>query len=269
MWRLNAVRHKVGRRGSSLEELKFKRREHEKVLRQARKDRQLVSKRLLLTEDDEVEDRTMDTESSDQVVELFRKVQRGGEERGLHLSTLRKTLRNPSAHLLFIKQENSIQTLVGHLSGSHAQCRLEAVRCLHELSHSPHPGVGEACLPATPYLLTYLSGQSAKFTELCLYTLGNLCPDSDAVREKLLAQGIIPALTSCIQIQRPSLAVVEAVGFTLSQLLQAKDAAEKIVPLVLASGLVSQLLSVLTPDPQFGLSPAIECGWCLHYLICR
>lgn len=54
--------------------------------------------------------------------------------------------------------------LVGLLSGSNATCRLQAARCLHELSHSPHTNVAPACLPATPYLLTYLSGQSTKFT---------------------------------------------------------------------------------------------------------
>lgn len=54
--------------------------------------------------------------------------------------------------------------LVGLLTGPNAQCRLQAVRCLHELSHSPHTNVAPACLPATPYLLTYLSGQSTKFT---------------------------------------------------------------------------------------------------------
>lgn len=207
--------------------------------------------------------------------------------------------------------------LVGLLTGSNAQCRLQAVRCLHELSHSSHTNVAPACLPATPYLLTYLSGPSTKFTvshhavqavcdivwptmqktfdflivrniictqELCLYTLGNMCPDSDVVREKLLAQGIIPALASCIEVnyegslstlisllywqfvellqlnpnllkhpihretgvwllhvfvtcycvfvqnQRHTLAVVEAAAFTLSQLLQARDAPEKIIP---------------------------------------
>lgn len=157
--------------------------------------------------------------------------------------------------------------LVGLLTGSDATCRLQAVRCLHELSHSPHTSVASACLPASPYLLTYLSGQSTKFTELCLYTLGNLCPDS-IVKEKLLAQGIVPALASCLENQRHNLAVVEAVGFTLSQLLQANDAAEKIIPMVLASSLPSHLLSVLTPDPKFGLGPAIECAWCIHYLTC-
>lgn len=157
--------------------------------------------------------------------------------------------------------------LVGLLTGSSAACRLQAARCLHQLSHSPHSSVSPACLPSTPYLLTYLSGQSIKFTELCLYTLGNLCTD-DVVKEKLLAQGIIPALASCIENQRHNLAVVEAAAFTLSQLLQAEDAAEKIIPGVLASSLPSHLLSVLTPDPQFGLAPAIECAWCLHYLSC-
>lgn len=54
--------------------------------------------------------------------------------------------------------------LVGLLTGTNAQSRLHAVQCLHELSNSPHPSVTPACLPATPYLLTYLSGQSTKFT---------------------------------------------------------------------------------------------------------
>ncbi|XP_056143892.1 transmembrane and coiled-coil domain-containing protein 6 [Lampris incognitus] len=268
MWRLNTVRHKSVRQGRDLESLKLKRREHEKVLRQARRDRQLVSKRLLLNEDEEEEEGCMDTGSGDEVVELFHKLKLSGEEKEAHLKALSKALRNPSAQLTFIKQENSIHFLVGLLSGSNAQCRLKAVQCFHELSHSHHPNIAPACLPATPYLLTYLSGQSTKFTELCLYTLGNLCPDSDVVREKLLAQGIISTLENCIKNQKHNLALVEAVGFNLSQLLQAKEAKEKIIPMVLASDLPPLLLSVLTPDPQFGLAPAIECAWCMHYLTC-
>lgn len=119
--------------------------------------------------------------------------------------------------------------LVGLLTGSNAACRLLAVRCLLELSHSHHTSVAPACLPSTPYLLTYLSSQSTKFTvsirmrvcvvvlgtfrrivlhlfllvmcpqELCLYTLGNLCP-ADVVKNKLVAQGIIPALANCIEV---------------------------------------------------------------------
>lgn len=36
--------------------------------------------------------------------------------------------------------------------------------------------------------------------ELCLYTLGNLVVESEAVRKQLLPQGIIPVLASCIQV---------------------------------------------------------------------
>ncbi|KAK2849188.1 hypothetical protein Q5P01_009022 [Channa striata] len=267
MWRLNKVRHKAGRTGGSLEELRSKRRAHETALRQARRDRQLVSKRLLLNEDEDQAEITVDAASGQQdVLSIFNKIQHNGPEREAELKALSKALRDPSAQRTFIKLENSLHLLVGLLTGSNAQCRLQAARCLHELSHSPQSSVTAACLPATPYLLTYLSGQSTKFAELCLYTLGNLCPDSDVVQEKLLAQGIIPALANCMENQKHNLAVVEAVGFTLSQLLQAKDAAEKIVPMVLASSLPSHLLSVLSPDPEFGLGPAIESAWCLHYL---
>ncbi|XP_047209775.1 transmembrane and coiled-coil domain-containing protein 6 isoform X1 [Girardinichthys multiradiatus] len=265
MWRLNKVRHKAGGHANTLEELRLRRREKERALRQARRDRQLVSKRLILNEDEE-QDLMEITPGEQDVVSLFHALQHSGTDKEAYLRTLSKALRNPSAQLIFIKLENSMHLLVGLLTGSDARCRLQAVRCLHELSHSPHTSMASACLPATPYLLTYLSGQSTKFTELCLYTLGNICPDSEVVKERLLAQGIIPALASCIQNRTHNLAVVEAAGFTLFQLLQTKDAVQKVIPMVLASSLPSQLLSVLTPDPEFGLAPAIECAWCLHSL---
>ncbi|XP_072519606.1 transmembrane and coiled-coil domain-containing protein 6 isoform X2 [Salminus brasiliensis] len=273
MWRLKAVQHKASRSAQDLEEFKLKRRDHEKALRQARRDRQLISKRLLLSEDEEREKESMETDgapvSQEQMQEMLRSVQHGGEEKAAHLALLRKALRDPQTHLIFTKLENSMYVLVGQLSGHNAQCQLEAVRCLHELSHSPHPGVGKSCLPATPYLLTYLSSPSPKLTELCLYTLGNLWTEGAVVREKLLAQGVVCALASCIQNQRCNLAVVEAAGFTLSQLLQDKDSADRVIPLVVSSGLVPHLTSILMPNPEFGLGPAIECAWCLHYIMSR
>ncbi|KAM8849079.1 transmembrane and coiled-coil domain-containing protein 6 isoform 3-T3 [Synchiropus picturatus] len=251
MWRLAKVRQKSGRLGVTLEEFKLKRREQERALRQARRHNQLVSRRLLLS-DDEEHDANMDTNTAElDVVSLLHKLQHSSPEREIHMRLLTKALRDPAVQLCFVKQENSVHLLVGFLSGSDAQCRLQSVRCLHELSHSPHPNVAPACLPATPYLLTYLSGQSTKFT------VG-----------KLLAQGIIPALATCLENQRHNPAVVEAAAFTLSQLLQTKDAAAKTVSMVLASRLPSLLLSVLNPDPEFSLGPAIECAWCLHYIAC-
>ncbi|XP_016381064.1 transmembrane and coiled-coil domain-containing protein 6 isoform X1 [Sinocyclocheilus rhinocerous] len=273
MWRLKPLRHKASGSANNLEEFKHKRREFEKALRQARRDKQLISKRLLQSVDVEEKEKgdSMETGSTplspEQVREMIRGVQSGGEEKAAHLASLRKALRNPESQLTFIKSENSMHMLIGQLSSHNAQCQLEAARCLHELSHSTHPSVGQACLPAGPYLLTYLSSQSTKLTELCLYTLGNLCPDSAVVREKLLAQGIVSALANCIHNQRYNLVVVEAVGFTLSQLLQAKNTNEKIIPAVMASGIVPHVISALTPDPEFGYGPATECTWCLHYLV--
>lgn len=267
MWRLKTIRHKASRSANDLEEFKHKKREFEKALRQARRDRQLISKRLLQNEDEDAVETDSVHLSPEQVREMIRGIQCGGEEKATRLASLRKALRNPETQLAFIKSENSMHMLIGQLSGHNAQCQLEAVRALHELSHSPHPSVGQGCLSAGPYLLTYLSGQSPKLTELCLYTLGNLCPDNGLCREKLLAQGIISALANCIQSQKYNLAVVEAVGFALSQLLQDKDATDKIIPAVVDSGIISDLISALNPHCDFGFGPAIECAWCLHYLV--
>ncbi|KAL2077266.1 hypothetical protein ACEWY4_026770 [Coilia grayii] len=270
MWRLKAVGHKARPQDVGLDEFKLKRREQEKALRQARRDQQLVSKRLLLHDDEDDGEGPMDTRaipSREQVVELVRGLLIGGEKRVCQFRELRRALGHPEVQLIFIKLENSMRVVVGLLSGLDDQCRVEAGKCLHTLSHSPHPEVGMACLSATPYLLTYLSGQSARFTELCLYTLGNLCPENELIRKKLLAQGIIPSLAQCIQNHSGTLAVLEAAAFTLSQLLQAKDV-EQIIPLVLASGLAPHLMAGLEPDAEYGIGAATECAWCLHYLSC-
>lgn len=71
--------------------------------------------------------------------------------------------------------EGSMRTLVGLLTSNRALLQLEAARCLHELSHSEQSTVAEACLPATSYLLTYLSGHSSDFIVSCVpphYALG-------------------------------------------------------------------------------------------------
>ncbi|KAM8849080.1 transmembrane and coiled-coil domain-containing protein 6 isoform 4-T4 [Synchiropus picturatus] len=248
MWRLAKVRQKSGRLGVTLEEFKLKRREQERALRQARRHNQLVSRRLLLS-DDEEHDANMDTNTAElDVVSLLHKLQHSSPEREIHMRLLTKALRDPAVQLCFVKQENSVHLLVGFLSGSDAQCRLQSVRCLHELSHSPHPNVAPACLPATPYLLTYLSGQSTKFTgNFWLRGSFLLWPPAWRTRD------IIPQWWKL----RRSLSL----SFFRPKMQLQKH-------MVLASRLPSLLLSVLNPDPEFSLGPAIECAWCLHYIAC-
>ncbi|KAM7140315.1 transmembrane and coiled-coil domain-containing protein 6 isoform 3-T4 [Molossus nigricans] len=102
--------------------------------------------------------------------------------------------------------------------------------------------------------------------ELCLYTLGNLIVESESVRRQLLPQGIVPALASCIQ--SPHLTVLEALGYALSQLLQAKEAPKKIIPSVLSTPLPQHMLRLLQPGPKLNPGVAVEFAWCLHYIIC-
>ncbi|XP_014650799.1 PREDICTED: transmembrane and coiled-coil domain-containing protein 6 isoform X2 [Ceratotherium simum simum] len=265
-----------GRRGSlrpagcGLEELRRRRREREAVLRKARREQQLISKRLL--RDDapgEAEEGCVAMILREAEIQQFlRLAQRGTEEkeRERALVSLRRGLQHPETQQTFIWLEGSMRTLVGLLTSNQALLQLEAARCLHELSHSEQSAVAEACLPATSYLLTYLSGHSSDFIELCLYTLGNLIVESEAVRRQLLPQGIVPALAACIQ--SPHLTVLEALGYALSQLLQAKEAPEKIIPSVLASTLPQHMLRLLQPGPKLNLGVAMEFAWCLHYITC-
>ncbi|XP_065500425.1 transmembrane and coiled-coil domain-containing protein 6 isoform X3 [Caloenas nicobarica] len=266
-----------GRRGrwagpGGAEELRARRREREAALRRARRQEQLVSKRLLREDSAAAEggrdgaETVPDPLSEDEVLELLRGMQRGSEDRKRSLSRLRRALQNKDTQQKFVRLDGSIRTLVGLFTSSLADVQMEAARCLHELSHSSDPAVAEACLPATSYLLTYLSGHSVEFTELCLYTLGNLVVESEAVRKQLLPQGIIPVLASCIQ--SPHEAVLEGLGYVLSQLLQAKEAPAEIVPLVLDSVLPQHMLRLVCSGLKAGTGAAVEFAWCLHYIVC-
>ncbi|XP_022444693.1 transmembrane and coiled-coil domain-containing protein 6 isoform X5 [Delphinapterus leucas] len=224
-----------------VEELRCRRREREAALRKARREQQLVSKRLLRDEAlEEAEEGCVAMIFGEAEIQQFlRLAQRGTEEKEREgaLVSLRRGLQRPETQQTFIRLEGSIRTLVGLLTSNQALLQLEAARCLHELSHSEQSAVVEACLPATSYLLTYLSGHSSDFIS-------------------------------------PHLTVLEALGYALSQLLQAKEAPEKIIPSastdssVLGSTLPQHMLQLLQPGPKLNLGVAVEFAWCLHYIIC-
>ncbi|KAM9130014.1 transmembrane and coiled-coil domain-containing protein 6 isoform 1-T1 [Pangshura tecta] len=281
MWSRRSCRYRPD--ASGLEELRARRREQESALRKARRQQQLVSKRLLREDSLVNGDGQAGVEiaseplSEQEILQLLRDVQRGTEERKKLLSRLRRGLQHKETQQKFVRLEGSMRVLIGLFTSSLANIQMEAARCLHELSHSSDPAVAEACLPSTSYLLTFLSGHSVEFTELCLYTLGNLAVESDAVRKQLLPQGIIPALASCIQItvslnhkrsQSPHVAVLEGLGYVLSQLLQAREAPTKIIPLVLDSVLPQHMLRLVSSNLELGMGVAVEFAWCLHYIVC-
>ncbi|XP_068133911.1 transmembrane and coiled-coil domain-containing protein 6 [Hyperolius riggenbachi] len=252
-----------------LEELREQRRERETALRKARREQQLISKRLLtdVREDEASLEGGLQQHSlsEEQVLQLIRDIQPGSAEKLKSLTDLRHGLRGREARLIFVRTEGSMRVLIGLFTCQFAKIQMEAARCLHELSHSDDSHVSKACLPATSYLLTYLSGSSVDLTELCLYTLGNLIVESEAARHQLLSQGVLPAFAVCMQ--SPHVTVLEATGYALSQLLKAKEAPEKIVPIVLESGLTQDILRLLLSDVQDGFGMMIEFAWCLHYIV--
>ncbi|XP_072446384.1 transmembrane and coiled-coil domain-containing protein 6 isoform X1 [Chiloscyllium punctatum] len=250
-----------------VEEIKAKRRQHERALRKARKEKQLVSKRLprgLQGDGEDVEIRETSV-TQEEIFQLYQRIQRGSDDRLAALCSLRRVLHLKEAQQIFVRFENSIRVLNGLFTSNLASVQLQAAQCLLKLSHSDDPSVSLVCLPATPYLLTYLSGQSAKFTELCLYILGNLAAENEAVRSQLLVQGVIQALSVCLQ--SPHGAVVEATAYLLSQMLQAKEAGEKIILAVLEASLTPRLIRLLDLDSEFGMQTTVECAWCLHYIV--
>ncbi|KAM6224273.1 transmembrane and coiled-coil domain-containing protein 6 [Rhynchocyon petersi] len=266
MWRRQQGRCRPA--SCAVEELRRCRREQEAALRKARREQQLVSRRLLRDDSPEEASGVVAVLGEAEIQQFLRLAQRGTDEkeREKALVHLRRGLQHSATQQTFIRLEGSMRTLVGLLTSNQALLQFEAARCLHELSHSEQPEVAEACRPATSYLLTYLSSHSSDFIELCLYTLGNLIVGSEAVRRQLLPQGIIPALAACIQ--SPHVAVLEAVGYALSQLLQVKEAPEHIIPSILGSALPQHMLQLLQPSPKLNPGVAVEFAWCLHYIIC-
>ncbi|OCT87904.1 transmembrane and coiled-coil domain-containing protein 6 [Xenopus laevis] len=250
-------------------------RERNAALRKARREDQLISKRLLqdITEDDVegsddhmlVEDAQSHLMSEEQVAQLIEDLQRDPEQMITPLTALRHSLRRNDMRLLFTRVKDSIRVLVAQFTCPFTDIQMEAARCLHELSHSNEPQISNACLPATPYLLTYLTGNSQQFTVLCLYTLGNLIVDSEEVRNRLLLQGVIPIFAKCTQ--SPHMDVQEALGYALSQLLQSKEAPEKVIPMAVESGLTQDILRILLSCSEEWLGVAIEMAWCLHYIV--
>ncbi|KAK6474668.1 transmembrane and coiled-coil domain-containing protein 6-like [Huso huso] len=264
MWRLKAVRHKVHPQCGNLEEFQFKRREYEKTLRKARKDQQLVSKRLLQEESDhEGMEIAAEVLSKKKVVQLFRGIQQSGEERVNALRNFRRALRHKETQHIFVKLENSMHLLVGLFSGSNAVWQLEAAHCLHELSHSDEPSIALACLPATPYLLTYLSGQSAKFTYQ--YLLSSPMHEKIMVADDSLIIYEYPVHTKCITSHLSAVFLLS--GDERNWLGRYKDLPSLILRSVLESGVTSHLLRLLKSDSEFGIGAVIECAWCLHYII--
>uniref|UniRef100_A0A9L0JS20 Transmembrane and coiled-coil domains 6 n=1 Tax=Equus asinus TaxID=9793 RepID=A0A9L0JS20_EQUAS len=219
--------------GCGVEELRRRRREREAALRKARREQQLISKRLL--RDDAPEEGEGGCVAvilgQAEIQQFLQLAQRGTEEkeRERALVSLRRGLQHPETQQTFIWLEGSMRTLVGLLTSNQALLQLEAARCLHELSHSEQSAVAEACLPATSYLLTYLSGHSSDFivnnalliTHGALSTLGLLLLDLAGAVQRTEDAGL--ELLACPVLRCLSNLLTEAAVGAVGEQMQLRD----------------------------------------------
>lgn len=102
MWR----RRKFGKTPQpGLEDLRIQRRERETALRKARREQQLISKRLLrdvTDEDKTLEENERSSYSEEQVVQLVKDVHHGSADKLKSLTALRQSLQNKDAQLMFV-----------------------------------------------------------------------------------------------------------------------------------------------------------------------
>ncbi|XP_061408109.1 transmembrane and coiled-coil domain-containing protein 6-like isoform X2 [Lethenteron reissneri] len=269
--------YKAAGPSSSVQGMRARRREEEAELRRARRESQLVSKRAprgpaASPGSPSSPHEPQAAAAAETVPQLWLEVQRTASSGALGprleaLRALRRALPNPDAQAAFIGVEGGVRSLVALLARG-PELQLEAARSLLRLSHSALPAAPLACLASTSYLVTLLGGHSPQLTEVCLYTLANLVTESARAREQMMAQGLLPGIASCLQ--SPHGAVQEAAAFALSQLLQAPEAFDRIIPAVRAAGLPSLLRTplVLTPGARDIPTSAVEAAWCLHYLAC-
>ncbi|CAM9454365.1 unnamed protein product [Lampetra planeri] len=270
--------YKAAGPSSSVQDMRARRREEEAELRRARRESQLVSKRAPRgpaaspgSPSSPHEPQAAAT-AAETVPQLWLEVQRTASSGALGprleaLRVLRRALSSQDAQAAFIGVEGGVRSLVALLARG-PELQLEAARSLLRLSHSALPAAPLACLASTSYLVTLLGGHSPQLTEVCLYTLANLVTESERAREQMMAQGLLPGIASCLQ--SPHGAVQEAAAFALSQLLQAPEAFDRIIPAVRVAGLPSLLRTplVLPPGARDIPPSAVEAAWCLHYLAC-
>ena len=185
--------------GVSVGAQRAKRRDHEAEIRKEKREKILSSKRIRLSDievDSEVEDFT-----AAQVQELAKAIQKSDKNHLSNLKRLRKAFAQGSELInTFLVVDNSLRTLVGHLTCSNAHFQLEAAWCITNLSTGMHEDTMKVLKASSPYLITYLSGQNVQLQDQCAWALGNFAGDSQECRDILQAQGIVIPMVNLLKV---------------------------------------------------------------------
>ncbi|KAL4223293.1 hypothetical protein ACF0H5_016764 [Mactra antiquata] len=161
---------------------------------------------------------------------------------------------------VFFSVENSLQCIVGYLTGNDSELQQEAAWCLTNISAGSHEHAMSVAKMAAPYMVTFLSSNNQALQDMCAWTLGNLAGDSPECKTLLCAQGAIHPLVKLLQSPVP--AVVQSSSFALSNItMDSPNISRELV----TAGVIDVLPPLLqvTPDNRDILA---EVSWILTNL---
>ena len=177
-----------------------KRRDQEAQIRKEKREQLLSSKRIRFS--DVGGDREEQDYTTDQVQELAKAIQKSDKNDLNNLKSLRKAFAQGSELIsAFLKVDNSLRAMVGHLTSNNAQFQLEAAWCITNLATGVHEDTMKVLKASAAYLITYLSGQNIQLQDQCAWALGNFSGDSQECRDILRAQGIITPMVNLLKVQ--------------------------------------------------------------------
>ncbi|KAH3894055.1 uncharacterized protein LOC127861681 [Dreissena polymorpha] len=199
--------------------------------------------------------------TEEMVTDSCKKLQHSGQEKLPLLQCVRQACAQGVIYIdAFFKVENSLQCIVGLLTGNDVELQHEAAWCLTNISAGNTDHALSVAKSAAPYLITYLSSNNPLMQDQCAWALGNLAGDSPECRTMMQAQGAVVPLVTLLQSPVP--AVVQSAAFALSNI--ARDSPDVTRELVTA-GLVPMLVPYISLAPEN--RPILEeVAWILTYL---
>ncbi|XP_074641679.1 uncharacterized protein LOC141899333 [Tubulanus polymorphus] len=246
---------------SNVESMRRRWRDERSDLRKEQRDKILLSKRVrhqsyeLNNDDDEF------TEL--QIKEMTKQLLHTSpsSEKKEILKVLRKAFGRGTLYIdAFLSVPNSMECMVGILTGLDTELHLESAWCLTNISAGMHEHAKITLKMAAPYLITYLSGSNPVMQDQCAWALGNIAGDSEECRDVLKHQGIIPPLVELLK--SPSPTVVKSALFAISNMARGHDPSIKEM---LNIGVATLVLNLM--EFKEDMLPVIaEVAWVLTYL---
>ncbi|XP_045171293.2 uncharacterized protein LOC123533630 [Mercenaria mercenaria] len=199
--------------------------------------------------------------TEDVVVELTKKLQHSDPDRLKDLKTLRQACAQGTQYIdAFFKVENSLQCIVGFLTGSDVELQQEAAWCLTNVSAGSSEHAMAVAKMAAPYLITFLSSNNHSLQDQCAWALGNLAGDSPDCRNLLHDQGIVAPLVKLLQ--SPCSSVAQSSAFALSNITRESP---EITRELVEAGII-QMIPPFLHNRQENRGTLAEVAWILTYL---